>query len=354
MLRSGLLLAALAGCSIAAADSASIEGVKALLQEGSRLTADNVAALEAQLKDDPLDMSARTQLLGYYGKPLRLREPSSEARWRSLVLWLIHNDPKSEVLGTFPSPLQEFNRFLDPEKFIEGKQAFLAHLEKEPNDLTLLKHAIEFVTSRDRQLAVELLERAKSVDSSNPSWAIKLAFVHFNQYKGRLRGLGELDIESARKALVEFDRAFEIAEEPGGGGFLQLAAEVAVVANKIDRAREYADLMLETDPSDPHHYGDHVHHGNITLGKIALAQGDVQGAASFMLLAASTPGSQRLRGMGPDMTLAKELLEKGERESVLQYFDECARFWERGQDRLKEWTIVVQGGGIPNSRDFGW
>ena len=31
------------------------------------------------------------------------------------------------------------------------------------------------------------------------------------------------------------------------------------------------------------------------------------------------------------MTLAKELLEKAERESVLQYFDECARFWEGGR-----------------------
>ena len=353
MLRRVLLHAVLVVSSLAAASSASTDGVKALLQEGFDLTAEKVAALEAQLKHDPLDMSARTRLLGYYGKRLRHRDPSAEARWRSLVLWLIHNEPKSEVLATVPSPLHEFNRSLVPEQFVEGKEAFLAHLEKEPNDLTLLRHAVDFVTGRDDQLAVELLERAKSVDSSNPSWAIGLAFVHFNDYKRNRRVLGELNVEAARKALIEFDRAFEVADEPGGGGFLQLAAEVAVVANETDKAREYADLMLDTDPRDSRHYGDHVHHGNITLGKIALAQGDVDGAASYLLLAASTPGSQRLRGMGPDTTLAKELLEKGERESVLQYFDECARFWERGRDQLKQWAIVVRGGGIPNSRDFG-
>ena len=353
MLRSVLPLAALIVCSISAADSAGIDGVEALLQQGSSLTADKVAALEAQLEVDPLDMTARTRLLGYYGKRLRHREPSSEARWRSLVLWLIHNEPKSEVFATMPSPLQEFNRILDPEQFLEGKQAFLAHLEKEPNDLTLLQHAVDFVTVGDREVAIELLERAKSVDSSNPRWAIGLAFAHFNDYKLSRRGPGELNVEAARKALVEFDGAFEVADEPGGGGFLQLAAEVAVVANEIDRAREYADLMLDSDPHGSRHYGDHVHHGNITLGKIALAQGDVQAATSYLLIAASTPGSQRLRGMGPDMTLAKELLEKGERDAVLQYFDECARFWERGQDRLKEWAIVVRGGGIPISRDFG-
>ena len=353
MLRRILILTVAVGCSLGLADFATAEDVRSLLKAGASLTTDEVAALEAQLQADPLDMSARTRLLGYYGDIPRYREPSSKARLRSLVLWLIHNEPKSEVLATIPSPLHEFNRSLVPEQFVEGKEAFLAHLEKEPNDLTLLRHAVDFVTGRDDQLAVELLERAKSVDSSNPSWAIGLAFVHFNDYKRNRRVLGELNVEAARKALIEFDRAFEVADEPGGGGFLQLAAEVAVVANETDKAREYADLMLDTDPRDSRHYGDHVHHGNITLGKIALAQGDVDGAASYLLLAASTPGSQRLRGMGPDTTLAKELLEKGERESVLQYFDECARFWERGRDQLKQWAIVVRGGGIPNSRDFG-
>jgi hypothetical protein len=49
------------------------------------------------------------------------------------------------------------------------------------------------------------------------------------------------------------------------------------------------------------------------------------------------------------MTLAKELLEKGQTEVVLEYFDLCAKFW-RYQPRLSEWTIAVKQGAIP---DFG-
>ena len=353
MPRRVLLLVVVVVCGLGAVDSASVEGVKTLLQEGKELTPDKAAALEAQLEDDPSDLSARTRLLGYYGDRRRHREPSLEARWRSLVLWLIHNDPRSEVFATFPSPLQEFNRYLHPDEFVEGKQAFLAHLEKEPNDLTLLRHAVDFVTVRDWRLAVELLERAKSVDSANPRWASELALVHYNQYKRSLRGSGEPNAEAARKAFVEFDSVFQLLDKHRVAMRLPFAAEVALVANEVDKARQFAHLMLDSTPADSRVYGDHVHYGHITLGKIALAQGDVQGAASNLLLAAATPGSSRLRGMGPDMTLAKGLVEHGERESVLQYFDECARFWERGQDRLKQWATVVRGGGIPNSRDFG-
>ena len=50
------------------------------------------------------------------------------------------------------------------------------------------------------------------------------------------------------------------------------------------------------------------------------------------------------------MTLAKDLLEAGEREAVLAYFDLCAKFWELGDDELTEWRKLVEDGGIP---EFG-
>ena len=50
------------------------------------------------------------------------------------------------------------------------------------------------------------------------------------------------------------------------------------------------------------------------------------------------------------MTLAKELLEKGEREVVLTYLQSCAKFWKMGGDQLRSWTATIKGGGIP---DFG-
>ena len=50
------------------------------------------------------------------------------------------------------------------------------------------------------------------------------------------------------------------------------------------------------------------------------------------------------------MTLAKELLAKGERDAVLEYLQLCSRFWKRGGDKIENWTATIRGGGTP---DFG-
>ena len=51
---------------------------------------------------------------------------------------------------------------------------------------------------------------------------------------------------------------------------------------------------------------------------------------------------------GPNMSLAKDLLDKGEREVVLQYFALCGKFWTLGQSKLDEWTAAVKSGTAPN------
>jgi len=50
------------------------------------------------------------------------------------------------------------------------------------------------------------------------------------------------------------------------------------------------------------------------------------------------------------VTLAKELIEKGERDAALEYFAICRTFWKMGGTRLDAWTATVRSGGIP---EFG-
>ena len=127
MLSRILLLATLVIGSLAAADSGGTNDVRALLREGASLNADEVAALEAQLGEGPLDMLARARLLGSYERQTKIREASSKAcaQLRSHVHWRIHNEPRSELLAASPSLLFESNRFLDLEAFVEGKRPFL-------------------------------------------------------------------------------------------------------------------------------------------------------------------------------------------------------------------------------------
>jgi hypothetical protein len=52
-----------------------------------------------------------------------------------------------------------------------------------------------------------------------------------------------------------------------------------------------------------------------TLG----ANGDIEEAKKQLLLAGKTPSSPQLNSFGPNMILAKELLDKGEKDTVLHY-----------------------------------
>ena len=79
-----------------------------------------------------------------------------------------------------------------------------------------------------------------------------------------------------------------------------------------------------------------------------MQAGDLNQAKQYLLAAGQTPGSPVLNSFGPNMLLAKELLEKGERAVVLQYFELCAKFWKLHTDKLEDWMALVSGGRVPN------
>lgn len=48
------------------------------------------------------------------------------------------------------------------------------------------------------------------------------------------------------------------------------------------------------------------------------------------------------------MSLAKDLLNLGERDTVLEFFTLCRSFWKQPLAKLDDWTAMVKGlGGIP-------
>jgi hypothetical protein len=126
----------------------------------------------------------------------------------------------------------------------------------------------------------------------------------------------------------------------------------AVEHGEISRATALAHELLalaDTYPND-WHYGNAVHHAHLTLGRVALADGNLTHARAELLEAGRTPGSPQLDSFGPNMQLARDLLEAGEREVVKQYFDLCRRFWKMGIETLDRWDQDVAEGRSP---DFG-
>ena len=113
-------------------------------------------------------------------------------------------------------------------------------------------------------------------------------------------------------------------------------------------AHEY--LTIAASKSADWNYGNAIHHANLLLGRISLKKGDVVKAKYYLLEAGKTPGSPQLNSFGPNMTLAKELLELGEKEIVLTYLEGCEKFWDKSfaDQKIQAWKSAINKGEIPD------
>jgi hypothetical protein len=128
-------------------------------------------------------------------------------------------------------------------------------------------------------------------------------------------------------------------------------ARAAFAASDWPRAERYANEALTAAKTGVFWWtGDAIHQGNIVLGRLALRRSDVESAKRYLLAAGTAPGSGSLASLGPNMSLARDLLDRGETDSVVAYLEECRDFWTGNRGKLPEWIALVKAGLKP---DFG-
>ena len=117
-------------------------------------------------------------------------------------------------------------------------------------------------------------------------------------------------------------------------------------------ARSFAEELERLTPrfKKDWNYGNAIQNFNIVLGRLALKSGNVEEARNRLLAAGHSPGGPQMDTFGANMTLANELLAKGEKAVVLEYFKLCRKFWEMHDGKLDVWAKDVRDGGAP---DFG-
>lgn len=156
--------------------------------------------------------------------------------------------------------------------------------------------------------------------------------------------LGRLNTASEQlaKAKTDLERFYALND----------AAKQSFVLGKTEDARRYASnllVLLRQFPND-WNYGNAVQDANLVLGRIALQEGNIEDAKRRLLKAGKSPGSPQMNNFGPNMSLAKDLLEKGQRDVVLEYFELCRKFWQMDKGHLDQWSQDVKAGKTP---DFG-
>jgi hypothetical protein len=135
---------------------------------------------------------------------------------------------------------------------------------------------------------------------------------------------------------------------------LPMAAKTGWAMGRTEEARGFAEDALtlnekQSGGSPEKANGDVVHDANYVLGRIAVAEGRMEDAKRYLLAAGQTKGSPVLGSFGPNMGLAKDLLEHGDPAAVLEYFELCRKFWT-DTAKLDGWKKDVEAGRMP---DFG-
>jgi tetratricopeptide (TPR) repeat protein len=316
-----------------------------LVMQGTELSADAARRLEDALKQTPDDITIRIKLLGYYFQKQFVSATARAARQQH-VLWVIQHHPEAPIAGL---PEANLDPIIDGHFYQDGATLWKQHVSDHPTDPAILRHAANYFLLRDSPIAEELLKKGAALQPNNSDWPDALA--HLYSLRSR-HGLQPERKQQAAAALTEFERAFALTTDDTRKSYLlDDLAKTAFDAGETDRAKSYAQQALNYTGSGKKDWntGNAIHHGNLILGRIALQDGDIEQAKHYLIEAGKTPGSPQLDSFGPNMALAKDLLEKGQKDVVLEYFTLCAKFWD-SRSKLDAWAATVKQGGIP---DFG-
>lgn len=314
------------------------------MSNSSKLTAAQIKALQATANANPADAQSRAQLLGHY---LFQQDPNPDdiSTRRDLILWMIRNRPDDRFAGT---PFCGIDPAADPKGYAAARDLWKQQTEKPSPSPGAVENAVRFLIVNDAKAAEDLVNRAEAADPNNPQWHQDLAEIYSSPIPTT-----EPAEKLARRALAEREKAFLLTKDPQERFYLltDLPAAAIVCDDKV-KTTEYAKQLLTAAAGfkDDWNYGNAIHKANLALGRVALASGDIETAKARLLDAGKTPGSPQLDSFGPNMELARRLLEKGQKDVVLQYLDLCGKFWEMDNGNLKAWKQTIKAGGIP---DFG-
>lgn len=142
----------------------------------------------------------------------------------------------------------------------------------------------------------------------------------------------------------------------------------AVEAGELELAEQHAaETLRNNTDTEKWDYGNIIHNANQILGRCALRNGKLAAAKRYLLAAGATPGSPQLNSFGPKMSLARELAQRGEMETVLKYLDLVAKFWanpdqetraifkrcaREHRDQLDAWKKRLRAGNVPDHRNW--
>lgn len=154
---------------------------------------------------------------------------------------------------------------------------------------------------------------------------------------------------SAAKTLLD--------KKTSGDSRFEVLANYVNAANNAEQFEEAEspakDILHEANSVIPTIDGGYaLHEAHTLLGRLALKKGNLALAKEHFRQAGQVPPSPRLRALGPNMSLAKDLLEKGDCNDVLDYLQNISKLWndDLAKKSSSEWMSNIVSGQMPDFR----
>jgi tetratricopeptide (TPR) repeat protein len=192
-------------------------------------------------------------------------------------------------------------------------------------------------------LIVRLYRRADEIDPNQGRWKSSLVFAY--------RTMALVAATPLEKIAI-LEKGLAIAPNPSSrAALLPDLGEQYLAAGKTSKAAEAARELLASDQDKSNAgYGNNtLFAASLLLGRIELKQGDAADAARWLLAAGHAYTSQPAYAQGPtDWRLAQDLLDAGDRDSVLAYFNLLRDKWKNDNGHLDTWVSAIRSGGTPD------
>ena len=292
------------------------------------LSAKGVQNLEAKIVANEDDDETRIALLRHYSHHETKKTPAVQAAFLKHRLWLIANRPR---VGD-----KDISRWIFlsdiPDATKESlKNAWLAAVKLDPKDSIIRFNALDFLVDSFAVDAEKLIEEGfvlNPIEYKYPLLMVKLVRqdINLKSSEAERKLVASKILQHGRSALSLIKRERSYERDLDRRDLLETLSSSAIEVGELDLASSFAtELVHDFGQSiDDFDYDEVAHIANINLGKVELRRGNTDKAKEFLLIAIRAPlrkPNNHLRD--PDMSLAKELLEEGAKEAVLQYLGLC-------------------------------
>jgi beta-lactamase regulating signal transducer with metallopeptidase domain/tetratricopeptide (TPR) repeat protein len=330
--------------------------------EGYNFSPQEVAELEHTVAENPDNLEAWSLLLSYYYTHM-FKDGTVRQKHEQSVLWLIQNHPEAKVLGDAHGKL-----FPWVHNYAEGERLWKSQLQNYRDNLKIIANACSYLQGGNIDLAIECYEYGKSLDPENAAeWYRKLATAYnlkMANSPAEEKALWARDMLSALENTYEeskpttfsynFGDVTRTVEMPNISKVLLLPriAKAALAAGELGKAVTYAHQLLEAAEENPAFRGDNLYEGNLVLGLLAVREGNLDAAEIYLLQAAEAFGFAGMHRVSPDMSLAKDLLSYGRRDTVLEFLRKGEKVVNTDLLPFSQWIQEMEEGRSPDFDQF--